>query len=208
MTVVVGIDEVGRGSFAGPLVVVAAAFLIQGDWDPASKCPTPGVKDSKKYTGHKSRSVVAEALRSCETLLAAGCGQIEAEEINRIGMGKAMKLAISNAVSGVEREGVLPDLILLDGNERVPNWRGLQKNTPKADNLWWPVSAASVLAKVYRDGLMIAAADEFPEYDFANNMGYGTPKHIDALRKIGPCRLHRTSFIQSSLASDVTISIP
>ncbi len=197
-SVVVGLDEVGRGAFAGPLVVVAAAFRIDSAWDPAVPCPVKNVKDSKKYTKRHIREEVAAALTVCTDMVAAGCGQVEPGEINQHGMVWAMTQAITRALAGVTSK-VTPDLVLLDGNEKAHGWFGKQMSLPKADSLWWPVSAASVLAKVYRDQLMLNMNLKYSGYGFGTNSGYGTPDHIAALRKLGPCDIHRTQFIRSSL---------
>lgn len=199
MPIVAGIDEVGRGAFAGPLVVVCAAFQLESDWDPSIPCPVPGVKDSKKYSKVSKREEACRSLIEYPGLLVAGMGSITNDEINEHGMSWAMKEAIRRAITQVVDRGFSPDIILLDGHEKAHGWAGKQASTPKADSLWWPVSAASVLAKVYRDGLMAQMNSVHPGYGFGTNSGYGTPDHIAALRKLGPCPLHRTSFIRSSL---------
>lgn len=204
--VVAGIDEVGRGALAGNLVVVAAAFRLPGPWE-VHPCPIPDVKDSKAYkatsklTVEERREAAAQAILNWPGLRGAGAGVVTPEEINAHGMSWAMQEAIQRAVAGIQVEGrrLRPDLILLDGNERVPNWSGAQRATPKADALWWPVSAASVLAKVYRDREMIAMDKVYPGYGFGKHKGYGTEHHIKALQTKGPTPIHRTTFIRSAL---------
>ncbi len=198
-SIVAGIDEVGRGAFAGPLVIVAAAFRIPlTEWKADWPCPLPGIKDSKKYSSVSKREDAAASLLGYPGMVATGLGQVEHTDINAHGMTWAMRTAIDQAVAAL-CDKTRPDVILLDGNEKAASWSGPQQSIPKADDLWWPVSAASVIAKVYRDRLMVDYDKIHPGYGFGKNKGYGTPDHIAALQKLGPCPIHRTSFIRSSL---------
>jgi ribonuclease HII len=201
--VVVGVDEVGRGALAGALVVGAAAFRIKGEWNPSSTCPVPDVRDSKAYkdsagkSAARKREDAAQGLLTYPGLVAAGAGVITVEEINEWGVTESMRVAILRAIGGLG--SVVPDLVLLDGYEKVDGWKGAQKSTPKADALWWPVSAASVLAKVFRDRQMETLHPQYPVYGWVRNRGYGTPEHVAALQKHGPSPHHRTTFIRSAM---------
>ena len=195
---VAGLDEVGRGSLAGPLLVTAAMFNIDDEWIPEQATPIPGVRDSKKFTSRDKRTEVAARIRASTLLVGESSAWISAAEINERGMGWALRTAFLLAAGGLNP---VPDLLLVDGTVAVKGWAGNQRCTPKADGLWWPVSAASVLAKVARDEFMIALDSEHPGYGFSTNVGYGTTQHTEALRQMGPTPHHRTDFIRTVMAS-------
>lgn len=197
--IVAGLDEVGRGALAGPLTVCAASFQIEGPWRDgreATVCPILGVKDSKAFTSHAARQQVAARLEQHVALVDHQYAQIEATAINVHGMAWALRTAFERAVNALTPA---PDLVLVDGNAGISGWSGPQQHKPKGDSLWWPVSAASVLAKVYRDDLMDLLDDEFPAYGWKSNKGYGTAAHIAALQQHGASALHRTQFVATAL---------
>jgi ribonuclease HII len=179
-SLVAGVDEVGRGCLAGP--VVAAACIL----DPAKPLPK-GLNDSKKLSKARRDEIAAELK---EHVLAWAVGQVEADEIDRINILEATKKAMLIAVSALEpaAEFLLIDALVLKENP-LP-----QKAIIKGDSISASIAAASVLAKTFRDALMTGFDAVYPNYGYAAHFGYGTPVHLEALRKHGPCPLHRRSF--------------
>lgn len=179
-SLIAGVDEVGRGCLAGP--VVAAACIL----DPAKPVPA-GLNDSKKLT-EKRRNEIAAELR--ETALAFAIGSVEAEEIDRINILEATKKAMILAISALQpaAEYLLIDALQLRAIT-LP-----QKPLIKGDSISYSIAAASVIAKTYRDELMVKYDAEFPHYGFAGHKGYGAASHFAAIREHGPCTLHRRSF--------------
>ncbi|MFT3743252.1 MAG: ribonuclease HII [Pyrinomonadaceae bacterium] len=177
---VAGLDEVGRGCIAGP--VVAAACIL----DPSKPLPE-GLNDSKKVTESNRDEIAAQLKQTC---IAYTIGQIEADEIDRINILEATKQAMLNAIATLSPS---PDFLLIDAlylkRSPLP-----QKSIIKGDSISASVAAASILAKTYRDDLMKAYDAEFPQYGFAAHKGYGCASHYDAIREHGPCPLHRMSF--------------
>ncbi len=183
---VIGVDEAGRGPLAGP-VVAAACVLGPGAPD--------GLDDSKKLSGARRAVLEPRIQASC----AHAIGVAAADEIDRINIFAATMLAMTRAVEAlVGLLGVEPDQVLIDGNMtphgRVAAWRWNARAIVGGDALEPCISAASILAKEHRDRLMRAAALAHPHYGWERNMGYGTPEHLAALRRHGPCLLHRRSF--------------
>jgi ribonuclease HII len=177
---VAGIDEVGRGCIAGP--VVAGACIL----DMAKPLPG-GLNDSKKLTA-KQRNDIAAELK--ETAVAFSIGIVEADEIDRINILEATKVAMRQAIAGLSpaADYLLIDALQLKGTP-VP-----QKAIIKGDSISASIAAASVLAKTFRDDLMTAYDSEFPEFGFAGHKGYGCSSHYEAIRNHGPCPLHRKTF--------------
>ncbi len=179
LQLIAGVDEVGRGPLAGPVVAAAVVF------DPYFFLE--GVRDSKTLTA-KRREVLAEQIR--HTAFAVGIGAVEPEEIDRINIRqaalKAMRLAVNNL-------GLEPDVVLVDGRD-VPNWSYPSRPIVKGDQTVFAIAAASIVAKVHRDAMMVQYDSLFPAYHFAANKGYGTPQHLEALRRFGPSKIHRKSF--------------
>jgi ribonuclease HII len=177
---VAGVDEVGRGALAGP--VVAAAVII----DPDRPLPE-GLDDSKKLT-KLQRERIAEELK--ETAICYAVGLVEAEEIDRINILQATRRAMMLAV-----EGLAPcaDHLLIDAVQ-LKDCQLPQKAIIRGDSISASIAAASCIAKAHRDELMRAMHDVYPEYDFARHVGYGTQLHHEALRRHGPCPIHRRSF--------------
>lgn len=193
---VAGIDEVGRGALAGPLIAVAAMFKFwQGwQWDEMEtlKSPIQGVTDSKKLTPTRRRDVFHRILNSGR-LIGFGIGEISVSEINDRGIDWANNLAFKKAVEDLPHE---PAYIILDGDNPLYGWEmHKQRYEPRADGRWWPVGAASIIAKVIRDDFMTELGRDYPDYGWERNSGYGSKYHQDAIRRIGPCQLHRTKFI-------------
>lgn len=151
------------------------------------KLQLPGVNDSKKLTAPRRSECYDEIVRLC---IAWAPGVVTPEEIDRSGMTASVRLAFFRAASGLP---IQPELFLVDG---LPV-RGLQLNAEyvvKGDSKSLSIASASILAKVTRDEIMIRAHHEYPGYDFISNKGYGTRKHLEALRVLGPTPIHRMSF--------------
>ncbi len=176
-----GIDEAGRGPLAGP--VCAAAVILPERLD------IPGLNDSKKLTDKKRRELfpIIE-----EQALAYGIGWASQEEIDDINILQATFLAMSRAV---EQLNIRPDLALVDGN-RAPTLDLPVETVVKGDSLSASIAAASVLAKVSRDDVMLRMAEEYPVYGFEVHKGYGTKAHYEALRTFGPSPIHRRTFLK------------
>ena len=176
---VAGIDEAGRGPLAGP--VVAAAVILPEDFD------LPGLNDSKQISEQK-RNHLLPMIR--EQALAIGVGVSRADEIDRINILQATLLGMSRAV---KRLPVRPDFLLVDGITPVP-LEIKQKTLKKGDSRSLSIAAASVVAKVVRDRIMVAYDRLFPEYGFSGHKGFGSQKHRDAVALYGPCVCHRRTF--------------
>lgn len=176
-----GIDEAGRGPLAGP--VYAAAVILPESLE------IPGLNDSKKLTDKKRRELfpIIE-----EQALAYGIGWASQEEIDDINILQATFLAMSRAV---EQLNIRPDLALVDGN-RAPTLDLPVETVVKGDSLSASIAAASVLAKVSRDDVMLRMAEKYPGYGFEVHKGYGTKAHYEALRTFGPSPIHRRTFLK------------
>ncbi len=185
---ILGIDEVGRGPLAGPLVIGAVILPEKRpEW-------VAELKDSKKLTSKKRQNLNEIILREA---LAVGLGWVMANEIDEIGVSDALKLATRRAVEEVQKCHVAFSQIVIDGKVNFLKGTELEKYVSvlvKADDLIKEVSAASIVAKVARDNYMIKIAEKFPEYGFEKHVGYGTAVHIAAINKNGVCEEHRLSF--------------
>ena len=176
---VAGIDEAGRGPLAGP--VVAAAVILPEEFD------LPGLNDSKQLS-EKKRNQLYPLIY--EQAIAVGIGVGRADEVDEINILQATLKGMSRAVG---RLSLQPDFLLVDGITSIPI--GIeQKTLKKGDSRSLSIAAASVIAKVVRDRIMVAYDRLFPEYGFAGHKGYGSQKHRDAVAKYGPCICHRRTF--------------
>jgi len=180
-----GVDEVGRGPLAGP--VVAAAVIL----DPAR--PVAGLADSKKLS-EKRRGELAQEIR--ESALAWSLGRAEVEEIDRLNILHASLLAMQRAVQGL---GLAPEMVLVDGN-RCPALDCPAQAVVKGDALVPAISAASIIAKVSRDREMVALDARYPGYGLAQHKGYPSRVHLQALRELGVLPIHRRSYAPVRLA--------
>ena len=176
---VAGVDEVGRGALCGP--VVAGAVILGRNFDPS------GIDDSKRLT-QKQREVQAARIR--EQAQAWALGQAEVEEIDRWNILRATHLAIRRAVAAL---AIRPDFLLVDGRD-VPDLPAPQRAIVKGDALSVSIAAASIVAKVARDGIMRECDLRHPGYGLARNMGYASEDHREALHRMGPSSIHRRSF--------------
>lgn len=183
-TSVCGVDEAGRGPLAGP--VCAAAVIL-----PEGKI-IDGVNDSKKLS-EKKREALFDVIK--EEAVAYGVGWASVEEIEEINILNAAMLAMKRAVEELKLK---PDFIYVDGN-KTPDFDIPCKAVIKGDANSMSIAAASILAKVSRDRLMLEYAKEYPEYMFEKHKGYGTKLHKEAILKYGPCPIHRMSFLRKIL---------
>lgn len=174
-----GVDEVGRGPLAGP--VVTAAVIL----DPAA--PVAGLADSKKLTEKRREALYEQIL---EHALAYCIGRCESDEIDQLNIYQATMLAMERAVAGLP---VAPEYVLVDGN-RCPRWHWPSEPVIKGDTRVEAISAASILAKVTRDREMVALDSTYPGYGLARHKGYPTSVHLEALRRLGATPIHRRSF--------------
>ena len=176
---VAGVDEAGRGPLAGP--VVAAAVILD------DLQPIKGLRDSKAL-GAGARERLALEIRA--KALCCSLAQASVEEIDRLNILQATLLAMRRAVEGLR---LVPSRVLVDGN-RLPLLRMPAEAIVRGDSRVGAISAASIIAKVERDNMLVALHDEFPAYGFAVHKGYPTPDHLAALRLHGACTAHRRSF--------------
>ncbi len=180
-TYVCGVDEVGRGAFVGSVVVAAVVFA------PNSQIPD-GIRDSKLLSA-KRREVLSERIKA--VALDWVISESSVEMINRLGIGKATQIAFFNCVKKLKQKA---DFILIDAFFIDNIDHSIQKPIISGDKTCMSIAAASIIAKVYRDQLMNELSSKYPEYDLAQNKGYGTQKHQEAIAKYGLSKLHRTSF--------------
>ena len=179
---VAGVDEVGRGPLAGPVVCAAVVLPFE------EERRILGIDDSKKLSA-KKRQALAEKIKT--TARAYAVAEVDASVIDEINILQATRLCMKRAV-----EQLLPaaDMVLTDGNMTldisIP-----QRSIVRGDALVCSIGAASILAKVHRDALMAEYAKLYPEYAFERNAGYGTKAHIEAIREVGICPIHRRTFI-------------
>lgn len=183
-TAVAGVDEVGRGPLAGPVVCAAVILPLE------EEVRIAGIDDSKKLSA-KKRELLAEQIK--RTARAYSICEVDAQTIDEINILQATRLCMKRAVESLS---ISADMVLTDGNMTldisVP-----QRSIVKGDALVCSIGAASILAKVYRDALMREYAKEFPEYGFEKNAGYGTAAHIQSIRETGICRIHRKTFVKN-----------
>jgi ribonuclease HII len=181
VTHIAGVDEVGRGAFAGP--VVTAAVLLRPDFP-----LTLGVHDSKLLKPDK-RETLAEYIK--QNALSYFIDEVCVDCINKEGIGKSTQKSFSNSISNLslQPEFILVDAFYIDSIDKT-----IQKPIIKGDQISLSIAAASILAKVYRDHLMEKLGETYPQYSFAINKGYGTSAHRAALKEFGLTNLHRTSF--------------
>lgn len=178
ITLIAGVDEVGRGPLIGP-VVAAAVILPKGFYH-------PGIKDSKKLS-EKKREELYKVIT--ENALSIGVGTVSEEVIDEINIYEATKIAMKEAINNLSSS---PEHVLIDAMKLeliMPS-----TSIIKGDALSESIAAASIIAKVTRDHLLMKMDEEYPMYDLKNNKGYGTKKHLEALEKYGACKYHRKSY--------------
>ncbi len=200
---VIGIDEVGRGPLAGPVVACAVRYKNADFVFPAEREKEFSlIRDSKKLS-EKQREKMFEFI--CEHF-DIGIGIISAETIDRVNILEAtflaMKSALSQLLKKLPREAAGQCHLLIDGNQKIPNCSYHQECVIGGDGIVKSIAAASIVAKVTRDRMMDDYEEQYPGYGFGKHKGYGTKVHMDALRRLGPCSIHRMSF------KPVFLSIP
>jgi ribonuclease HII len=176
---IAGIDEAGRGPLAGP-VVAAAVVLTKG-------VRIQGLRDSKKVPEEEREYLFSEIFRVAEDI---GIGIVTHEEIDRLNILRSTKLAMQYAVENLSKP---PDILIIDALS-LPSIPIRQISFIKAEDKSSSVAAASIVAKVTRDKIMISYHHQFPNYNFGKNKGYSTREHLDMIRIYGPCPIHRKSF--------------
>ena len=179
---IAGIDEVGRGPLAGP--VVSAAVILPEDYYPI------GINDSKKVSEKKREALFEDILKHAT---AYGFGIIDKDEIDRINILNATKASMKMAVTALK---TAPDYLLIDA-VKLEDISIPQKNIVKGDSLSISIAAASIIAKVTRDRMMCDYDSRYPEYGFAKHKGYGTKQHIDAIKKYGISPIHRLTYVKN-----------
>ena len=180
-----GVDEAGRGPLAGP--VYAAAVILSPEH------PVEGLNDSKKLSEKKREALYDVIIDRAEAYCIASASVAEIEEYNILG---ATYLAMTRAVQGLS---VTPRLALIDGNRIPPQLNVAAQTVNKGDAQSESIAAASILAKVTRDRLLVEMDEQYPQYGFAVHKGYGTAAHTAALKEYGPCPEHRPSFLKKIL---------
>ena len=180
---VAGIDEVGRGCIAGPVVCACVIMPLNEDKI------IDGINDSKKLSQKKREEfydkIIERAISYCII-------EVDERIIDRINILSATKLGMKRALEGLD---IMPDIVLIDAvkiDSDLP-----QENIIKGDEKSYNIACASIIAKVYRDRLMEKLSEKYPQYNFAKHKGYGTKEHIENLKKYGKCEFHRESFIKN-----------
>ncbi len=199
MKYVIGIDEVGRGPIAGPVVVCACA-IVSGV-DIIQYFPKQQLRDSKKLTEKRRQDIlqkITHHTNSKEILF--GIGEVSALRIDEIGISFAIKESLLQALDSLHLQDVPQDsFVFLDGSLHAPE-KYEQETVIKGDEKIAEISLASIYAKEYRDTTMKEYAQQFPKYSFEKHVGYGTAAHYEAIKKYGYCDLHRRSFLTKFLS--------
>ena len=178
-----GIDEAGRGPLAGP-VVVASCIMPRNSF-------LENVNDSKKVSEKKREKVYEEIIKEA---VSYGIGIIDEGKIDEINILQATKLGLTNSIKELK---TIPDLILVDALREIDTCGIPYMSIIKGDATCYSIAAASIIAKVTRDRIMLEYDKIYPEYGFARNKGYGTSEHIASIKKYGLCPIHRRSFVKN-----------
>ncbi|MEF3244672.1 MAG: ribonuclease HII [Caldisericaceae bacterium] len=185
----VGVDEVGRGPLAGPVVSAAVAITTKIE----------GIKDSKKLSPKKRLSLFYEIINKA---VSVGVGVATVEEIDKLNILNATLLSMKRALESFEislknkESGSYSIFVLVDGNKKINDIPFKQKTVVSGDSFIYEISCASIVAKVYRDWIMDSLADVFPHYGFEKNKGYGTKEHFKAIETHGKTPIHREKFLR------------
>ena len=191
---IAGLDEVGRGCLAGPVVCAAVIMPLE------KELIIDGINDSKKLTA-KERERLDKLI--LEKAIAYSISIIDKETIDEINILEATKLGMRNAVENLK---IKPNILLIDAVKIESDIK--QENIIKGDEKSYNIACASIIAKVYRDNYMKQISLKYPIYNFAQNKGYGTREHIECLLKNGPCQIHRKTFISKILERGQYLKIP
>lgn len=199
--IVLGVDEVGRGPLAGPVIAAAAWVnpeILEIDFEGRNL-----IRDSKKLSDKQRREICEYILQSDNFIV--GIGEVSHKIIDKVNILNAtllaMKFATEDVLEKIDDKGSferghenLSKCLLVDGNREIPKMDLRQRLFSKGDARIFSIAVASICAKVYRDDLMERYDARWPEYGFSSHKGYGTKKHMDALQESGPCDIHRKSF--------------
>jgi len=188
-TLIAGIDEAGRGPWAGPLV--AAAIILD-----VRNFPDQNIRDSKKVTVKRRNELYSWLQENC---LSWAIGEVSSAEIDQLGLQMANKTAMKRAIGNLK---IKPDYILTDYVGRI-SFRTPFQSLVRGDVTSISIAAASIIAKVYRDGLMLKFHEKYPEYRFDLHKGYGTALHQEMLKKHGICQIHRRCFAPIKRHKDI-----
>ena len=183
---IAGVDEVGRGPLAGP--VVAAAAVIFSPEVLNLEFEKKGIRDSKTLSGKKREELYEFITQKAQSW---GVGIVSEKVIDEINILRASLLAMKEAVENLKNK---PDFLLVDGSHTIDDYPASQIAIPHGDEMIISISAASIVAKVTRDRMMLDFHQKFPQYGFDRHKGYGTKLHLEKIRKFGPCEIHRRSF--------------
>ncbi|MBN8554702.1 MAG: ribonuclease HII [Deltaproteobacteria bacterium] len=191
--ITIGVDEVGRGCLAGPVVAAGVVFSKE-DWK--KDCDfLAAIDDSKKIRKERREELAEHILKTAQAVEISFCSPQVVDQINIL---QATFRACRELVQKIEKKfSKAPGVILIDGPHKIPGVSHLQHTVIGGDGISKSIAAASIVAKVYRDRLMDDMAEKFPGYGFESNKGYGTKVHTDALKRIGPCEIHRQSFLKN-----------
>lgn len=185
--IIVGIDEAGRGPLAGP--VVASAVIVQEYFDELKE-----INDSKKLSEKKREKLFDLINEKC----IVGVGIASEKEIDEINILNATFLAMRRAIEKIQGKAEF-DIVLVDGNHKIRGYEGEQEAVIKGDGKSLSIAAASIIAKVTRDRMLVEAAKKYPDYKFEKHKGYGTKLHREILFSKGPCEYHRKTFLKKIL---------
>ena len=179
---IAGIDEAGRGPLAGPVVCACVVMPLEEDKI------IPGINDSKKLSAKKREELFDKIIATAKSFCIV---QVDEKTIDRINILQATKLGMKNALNGLK---IKPNIVLIDAvkiDTDIP-----QENIIKGDARSYNIASASILAKVFRDRIMMEYSKKYPDYHFDKHKGYGTKEHIELLKKYGKCDIHRDTFIK------------
>ncbi len=197
---VIGVDEVGRGAFAGPLYVGGVVFSSTTNYERTNYLLSLGINDSKKLSANR-RKLLSKVIQ--KESLAYHISIIDVAQINRIGIGKATFRAMRNVVQNLYNRTSSGKIFVLVDGFYIKHLKNIglknQKGIVGGDGISLSIAAASIIAKVARDEHMTKLSAKYQQYHFDKNKGYGTLSHRQALSKFGPTALHRTDFIKNSL---------
>lgn len=188
--IILGIDEAGRGPLAGP--VVAGAVIIKEYFEELDE-----INDSKKLSEKKREKLYNLIIKNCIVEI----GIATEKEIDELNILNATFLAMNRAIEKIEKKGKF-EVILVDGNHKIRGCKKEQEAIIKGDGTSLSIAAASIVAKVTRDKILEEIDKEIPEYMFKKHKGYGTKLHREILKKIGPCKYHRKSFLKKILSEE------
>lgn len=184
---IAGVDEVGRGPLAGPVVAACVVMDLEK--------PVPGVNDSKKLSALKREELYHQIVKNS---LFCAIGEVDNHVIDSKNILNATFMAMNSAISHIAKEmkqnGQKIEFLLVDGNQKISEQIISQKTVVKGDSVSYSIACASILAKVHRDRIMKEMDALYPGYDFSSNMGYGTENHILGIKKLGLSPIHRRSF--------------